>query len=86
MVQRAEPKSRIRAPQQCCGENIMSENQRKTDTWKPADPLEALDHLSNPVMIADQDMVIRYVNKAAIEMFRLIEADIRKDLPHFKAD
>src|SRR6056297_875370 len=86
MVQRAEPKSRIRAPQQCCGENIMSDNQRKTDTWKPADPLEALDHLSSPVMIADQDMVIRYVNKAAIEMFQLIEADIRKDLPHFQAN
>jgi methyl-accepting chemotaxis protein len=64
----------------------MSETQRKTETWKPTDPLEALDHLSNPVMIADQDMVIRYVNKAATQMFQLIEADIRKDLPHFKAD
>ena len=58
----------------------MSETQRKTETWKPNDPLEALDHLSNPVMIADQDMVIRYVNKAATQMFQLIEADIRKDL------
>jgi len=52
----------------------------------PKSPLAVLDLLSNPIMIADNDMVIRYVNEAATKMFQLIEADIRKDLPNFRAD
>ncbi|MFD0857429.1 methyl-accepting chemotaxis protein [Roseovarius aquimarinus] len=55
-------------------------------TWQPKDGLSALAGLSNPIMIADADMIIRFVNEAAFQMFRLIEADIRKDLPHFRAD
>ncbi|MEC9198336.1 MAG: methyl-accepting chemotaxis protein [Pseudomonadota bacterium] len=43
----------------------------------------ALNYLSNPVMIADKDLIIRYVNRAATQMFRQIEGDLRKDLPRF---
>src|SRR6056297_4234196 len=75
-----------RRAQQCCGENRMSKIQPKPDAWVPQDALSVIELLSNPVMIADSDMVIRYVNSAAIEMFQLIEADIRKDLPHFQAN
>ncbi|AWB49688.1 methyl-accepting chemotaxis protein [Gemmobacter aquarius] len=46
---------------------------------------ETLDILSNPVMLADADMVIRHVNEAGYEMFERIEADIRRDLPNFRA-
>lgn len=41
------------------------------------------DLIGTPVTIADSDMVIRYVNNAALEMFRPYEADIKKDLPAF---
>ncbi len=64
----------------------MSKIQPKPDAWVPQDALSVIELLSNPVMIADSDMVIRYVNSAAIEMFQLIEADIRKDLPNFRAN
>jgi methyl-accepting chemotaxis protein len=53
--------------------------------WRPSDGLLACDLMSTPIMIADTEMVIRYANDAAIEMFKLIESDIRKDLPHFSA-
>lgn len=36
-------------------------------------------------MIADSDMVIRYVNGAATKMFKAIESSIQQDLPHFDA-
>ena len=45
----------------------------------------ALDGTSNSVMVADPDGVIVYCNAAALEMMRLAEADIRKDLPAFRA-
>jgi methyl-accepting chemotaxis protein len=51
--------------------------------WNTFGALETLNILSNPIMIADADMVIRFVNEAAYQMFDLIEADIRRDLPHF---
>jgi methyl-accepting chemotaxis protein len=62
-------------------------NKRTTPTadWRPADALTAYDLLSNPIMIADNEMIIRYVNDSAVRMFQLIEDDIRKDLPHFRA-
>ena len=47
--------------------------------------LQTLDHLTNPVMLADQDMVVRFVNEAGYQMFEAIEEEIRRDLPHFKA-
>jgi len=53
--------------------------------WNTLSALETLNVLANPIMIADKDMVIRFVNDAAYAMFETIEADIRKDLPHFTA-
>ncbi len=46
---------------------------------------EMLDLLINPIMIADETYTIRFANKAAFAMFGDIEADIRRDLPHFRA-
>lgn len=54
-------------------------------SWVPKNALTGFDQLSSPIMIADGDMVIQYVNPAATTMFRIIEADIRRDLPHFSA-
>ena len=54
--------------------------------WEPEAPLEALEILSSPIMIADADMFIRYVNPAGAQMFRAIEQEIRQDLPHFSAN
>jgi methyl-accepting chemotaxis protein len=45
----------------------------------------ALDVTSNSVMVADPDGVIIYCNAAVLEMMRVAESDIRKDLPNFKA-
>ena len=45
----------------------------------------ALDVTSNSVMVADPGGIIIYCNAAALEMMRLAEADIRKDLPGFRA-
>ncbi|NGQ90683.1 PAS domain-containing protein [Rhodobacter sp. HX-7-19] len=47
--------------------------------------LHTLDHLTNPVMLADPDMIVRFVNEAGYRMFEAIEEDIRRDLPHFTA-
>jgi methyl-accepting chemotaxis protein len=46
----------------------------------------ALDVASNSVMVADPDGVIVYCNTAVLEMMRVAEADIRKDLPSFRAN
>ena len=53
--------------------------------WDRIGTMDALNVLSNPIMIADENNVIRFVNEAAYKMFDLIEADIRRDLPHFVA-
>ena len=45
----------------------------------------ALDVTSNSVMVADPEGIIIYCNAAALEMMRVAEADIRKDLPDFRA-
>lgn len=45
----------------------------------------ALEILSNPIMLADADMVIRFVNEAGYQMFEEMEEDIRQDLPQFRA-
>ncbi|MEZ5755752.1 MAG: methyl-accepting chemotaxis protein [Paracoccaceae bacterium] len=47
--------------------------------------LHTLDHLTNPVMLADPDMIVRFVNEAGYRMFESIEDEIRRDLPHFTA-
>jgi methyl-accepting chemotaxis protein len=46
----------------------------------------ALDVTSNSVMVADPDGTIIYCNAAVLEMMRMAEADIRKDLPSFRAN
>lgn len=43
----------------------------------------ALDNVATNVMVADREHNIIYMNKAIVEMFRIAEADIRKDLPQF---
>jgi methyl-accepting chemotaxis protein len=45
----------------------------------------ALDVSSNSVMVADPDGLIIYCNAAVLEMMRVAEADIRKELPSFRA-
>lgn len=60
-------------------------HQNPTAAWSNIDVFEALDILSNPVMVADADMIIRYVNPSALQMFAAIEQDIRKELPKFDA-
>ncbi len=50
-------------------------------------PLDAmLDKLDKPIMLADADYVIRFVNKCASAMFRRVQRDIRKDLPDFSSE
>ena len=46
----------------------------------------ALDVTSNNVMVADPDGNIIYCNSAVLTMMRNAEADIRRDLPNFRAD
>jgi len=46
----------------------------------------ALDVTSNSVMVANPDGNIIYCNTAVLEMMRKAEADLRKDLPDFRAD
>lgn len=46
----------------------------------------ALDGASNSVMVADPDGNIIYCNNAVLDMMRQAEADIRRDLPQFRAD
>jgi methyl-accepting chemotaxis protein len=46
----------------------------------------ALDNVSANVMLADADLNIIYLNKTVDRMFHEAEADIRKDLPNFRAD
>ena len=53
--------------------------------WRDIDTLTAFDFLANPIMIADENMVIRFVNKAGYAMFEALEPDIQKDLPKFRA-
>ena len=54
--------------------------------WESQSCLAAYDQLATPVLIADAVMTIRFVNKAALAMFRPYEADIRRDLPGFAGD
>jgi methyl-accepting chemotaxis protein len=45
----------------------------------------ALDNVATNVMVADKDLNIIYMNKSIVEMFKVAQADIRKDLPKFEA-
>jgi methyl-accepting chemotaxis protein len=53
--------------------------------WDGMHTFQVLDLLSNPVMVVDHDMIIRYVNEAAFTMFERFEDGIRRDLPSFRA-
>jgi methyl-accepting chemotaxis protein len=46
----------------------------------------ALDVSSNSVMVADTEGKIIYANASVLEMMRLAEADLRQQLPNFRAD
>ncbi len=46
----------------------------------------SLDGATTRMMIADSDGNIIYANKSVMEMFRIAESDIRKQLPNFSAD
>ena len=54
--------------------------------WEAMPSLEALNLLSNPIMVSDQDNIIRFVNKAATKMFQGLESALREGLPHFDAN
>lgn len=53
--------------------------------FEGVDAKAALQLLSNPIMLADADMVIRFANEAAFAMFEEMEESIKEDLPHFRA-
>lgn len=53
--------------------------------WSSMKASQAYDVLASPIMVADPNLIIRYVNEGAYKMFEAIEEDIRKDLPHFSA-
>ncbi len=55
------------------------------NAWEDVSMQDALNVLSNPIMIADADCFIRFANEAAYKMFEAIEADLRRDLPTFVA-
>lgn len=61
----------------------------KKSTNKSADldaKMAAMDVLSANVMIADEDLNIRYVNKALMGFLKESESEIRKDLPNFNTE
>lgn len=53
--------------------------------WESMSSVDALDLLSSPVLLTDADGVIRHVNTAGHQFFERIEADIRRDMPAFRA-
>jgi methyl-accepting chemotaxis protein len=56
-----------------------------TPYWNRVGTTEPLNILSTPLMIADSENVIRFVNEAAYKMFEGIETALRRDLPQFSA-
>ena len=88
-VAEAEPKTDIDLPPQ---DNPRNE-EMTTTTAKAMNDLaginthasELLDLLTRPIMIADDKYNVQFANKAALALFSKIEDDIRKDLPHFRA-
>jgi methyl-accepting chemotaxis protein len=47
---------------------------------------QALTSASASIMLADENLRIVYANASATRLFQYLEADLRKDLPHFQAD
>jgi PAS domain S-box-containing protein len=48
--------------------------------------LEVLENISTNIMVADADRNIVYMNKAVICFLQQAEAEIQKDLPHFRVE
>jgi methyl-accepting chemotaxis protein len=46
----------------------------------------ALDHAASSMLVADSSLNVIYVNHAFDALMRAVEADIRRDLPHFSLD
>jgi peptide deformylase len=53
--------------------------------WDGLQTFQVFEFLSNPMMVADHDMIVRFVNEAAFSLFERIEDDIRQELPDFRA-
>ena len=66
-------------------ETMTNDHSDGTEIWNGMSSFDTLEILSNPIMLADADMIIRYVNEAGYKMFERIENDIRRDLPTFRA-
>jgi len=47
---------------------------------------QALDVVNASVMIADAEGVIRYCNKSVMQMLKVAETDLKRDLPNFNSD
>ena len=58
---------------------------KQANAWESMTAFETVEILSNPIMVADRQMRIAYVNEAGYRMFEAIEPDIQRDLPHFRA-
>jgi methyl-accepting chemotaxis protein len=83
---KAKPTPPRKATQPTTARNTaMTQDNSKSHIWDQIGMVDALNVLSGPIMIADNDSVIRFVNEAAYRMFELIESDIRRDLPNFTA-
>lgn len=64
---------------------VMQQELLKRDI-ETARTIHALDAASTSLMLADENNVIVYTNKAVQAMFKDAEQDIRQDLPRFDAD
>ncbi|MCX7095042.1 MAG: methyl-accepting chemotaxis protein [Methylobacter sp.] len=47
---------------------------------------QALDNVQSPVMVANKNFEIIYMNDSVQKLFKAAESDIRKQIPHFVAD
>lgn len=71
---------------------------RKSTDLSPEDDIEpnttsmvqidtkALDYISNPVMVANAALEVVYANQSSIDMLRTVEAEMRKQVPDFRAE
>lgn len=59
---------------------------RRPETARVDFSRHALDAVKAPVMIADRDLKIMYVNPAVTELMRGAEADLRQELPNFSVE
>lgn len=75
-------------PDQPTGDTLRNDQMNKTTNdvpfWQSAAAF--YDQLTNPVMIADSDLVIHYANGAAISAFEALEPIIREQMPNFRAN